>query len=191
MNFVACGPEECMPADDVIEACKPIAEANGCTIKLTTDVKDGVTGADVIYTDVWVSMGEPDEAGPSASLSSPRIALPPRSWLWPTRVPSSCTACPASTTPTPRLRREVRAVRHHRAGGHDEVFESPASKGLRRGREPHAHHQGCHVRHAQVRASSISLGVSCCTPRAALSGKYLASGGGHGTGRSASREKVK
>ena len=49
-----------MPADDVIEACKPIAEANGCTIKLTTDVKDGVTGADVLYTDVWVSMGEPD-----------------------------------------------------------------------------------------------------------------------------------
>lgn len=103
MNFVACGPEECMPADDVIEACKPIAEANGCTIKLTTDVKDGVTGADVIYTDVWVSMGEPTRSGPSASLSSPRIALPPRSWLWPTRVPSSCTACPASTTPTPRL----------------------------------------------------------------------------------------
>lgn len=62
MNFVACGPEECMPADDVIEACKPIAEANGCTIKLTTDVKDGVTGADVIYTDVWVSMGEPKDA---------------------------------------------------------------------------------------------------------------------------------
>ena len=62
MNFVACGPAECMPADDVIEACKPIAEANGCTIKLTTDVKDGVTGADVIYTDVWVSMGEPKEA---------------------------------------------------------------------------------------------------------------------------------
>ena len=62
MNFVACGPEECMPADDVIEACKPIAEANGCTIKLTTDVKDGVTGADVLYTDVWVSMGEPKEA---------------------------------------------------------------------------------------------------------------------------------
>ena len=57
MNFVACGPEECMPADDVIEACKPIAEANGCTIKLTTDVKDGVTGADVIYTDVWVVHG--------------------------------------------------------------------------------------------------------------------------------------
>lgn len=61
LNFVACGPEDCMPTEDVIEACKPIAEDNGCTIKLTSDVKDGVTGADVIYTDVWVSMGEPDE----------------------------------------------------------------------------------------------------------------------------------
>ena len=61
MNFVACGPQECMPADDVIEACKPIAEENGCTIKLTSDVKDACTGAHVIYTDVWVSMGEPDE----------------------------------------------------------------------------------------------------------------------------------
>ena len=61
MNFVACGPENCMPAQDVIDACTPIAEANGCTIKLTSDVKDGCTGADVIYTDVWVSMGEPDE----------------------------------------------------------------------------------------------------------------------------------
>ena len=37
------------------------AQAGRCTIKLTTDVKDGVTGADVIYTDVWVSMGEPIE----------------------------------------------------------------------------------------------------------------------------------
>ena len=61
MNFVACGPKECMPADDVIEACKPIAAANGCTITLTEDVKEACTGAHVIYTDVWVSMGEPDE----------------------------------------------------------------------------------------------------------------------------------
>ena len=61
MNFVACGPEACMPADDVVDACKPIAERNGCTIKLTSDVADACTGAHVIYTDVWVSMGEPDE----------------------------------------------------------------------------------------------------------------------------------
>ena len=61
LNFVACGPASCMPADDVLEACRPIAEANGCTITLTDDVTAGCTGADVIYTDVWVSMGEPDE----------------------------------------------------------------------------------------------------------------------------------
>ena len=60
MNFVACGPKECMPADDVIDACKPIAAENGCTITLTEDPKEACTGAHVIYTDVWVSMGEPD-----------------------------------------------------------------------------------------------------------------------------------
>ena len=61
MNFVACGPESCMPTADVVDACTPIARENGCTIKLTSDVADACTGADVIYTDVWVSMGEPDE----------------------------------------------------------------------------------------------------------------------------------
>ena len=61
MNFVACGPKACWPADDVVNACRPIAKANGCTIKLTDDPVQGVTGAHVVYTDVWVSMGEPDE----------------------------------------------------------------------------------------------------------------------------------
>ena len=61
MNFVACGPKYCMPGDDVVEACKPIAAENGCTILLTDDPKEACTNADVIYTDVWVSMGEPDE----------------------------------------------------------------------------------------------------------------------------------
>ncbi len=61
MNFVACGPKHCMPGNDVVEACKPIAAENGCTILLTDDPKEACTNADVIYTDVWVSMGEPDE----------------------------------------------------------------------------------------------------------------------------------
>ena len=61
LNFVACCPKECMPADDVIEACEPIAAENGCTITLTEDPEAACRGAHVVYTDVWVSMGEPDE----------------------------------------------------------------------------------------------------------------------------------
>ena len=61
MNFVACGPESCLPARDVVEACEPIAAVNGCTITLTTDPVAAVTGAHVVYTDVWVSLGEPAE----------------------------------------------------------------------------------------------------------------------------------
>ena len=61
MNFVACGPKTCMPARDVIDACEPIAAANGATITLTTDPVAACTGADVVYTDVWVSLGEPAE----------------------------------------------------------------------------------------------------------------------------------
>ena len=53
MNFVACGPKE--------KTCEAIAAENGCTVKCTEDVKEAATDADVIYTDVWVSMGEPDE----------------------------------------------------------------------------------------------------------------------------------
>ena len=61
VNFIACGPKECMPADDVLDACKPIAAENGSTITLTQDAEEACKGAHVIYTDVWVSMGEPDE----------------------------------------------------------------------------------------------------------------------------------
>ena len=61
INFVACGPKENMPAAELVETCRPIAEANGCTITLTDDVMAGTKNANVIYTDIWVSMGEPKE----------------------------------------------------------------------------------------------------------------------------------
>lgn len=60
VNFVACGPKEQMPAADLVETCKAIAAENGSTITLTDDVKEGTKGAHVVYTDIWVSMGEPD-----------------------------------------------------------------------------------------------------------------------------------
>ncbi|MEG1458019.1 MAG: ornithine carbamoyltransferase [Acetivibrio sp.] len=61
LNFTACAPKELFPEDSLVEECKKIAAENGCTITLTEDVQKGTKGADVIYTDIWVSMGEPDE----------------------------------------------------------------------------------------------------------------------------------
>ncbi len=61
LNFTACAPKELFPAEDLVAECKEIAKVSGSTITLTEDVTAGTKNADVIYTDVWVSMGEPDE----------------------------------------------------------------------------------------------------------------------------------
>lgn len=61
LNFTACAPKELFPEESLVEECKKIAAENGCTVTLTEDVKAGTNNADVIYTDIWVSMGEPDE----------------------------------------------------------------------------------------------------------------------------------
>ena len=58
INFVACGPKENMPSAELVEKCKAIANENSCTITLTDDVIAATKDADVIYTDIWVSMGE-------------------------------------------------------------------------------------------------------------------------------------
>ncbi len=60
INFTACGPKELMPEEELVKTCREIAKENGCTITLTDDVKEGAKGAHAIYTDIWVSMGEPD-----------------------------------------------------------------------------------------------------------------------------------
>jgi len=61
LNFTACAPKELFPAEELVEECKKIAKVSGASITLTEDVSEGTKNADVIYTDVWVSMGEPDE----------------------------------------------------------------------------------------------------------------------------------
>ena len=61
MHFTACTTKEYFPEESLVAECRKVAEETGATITLTEDVKDGTTGANVIYTDVWVSMGEPDE----------------------------------------------------------------------------------------------------------------------------------
>ena len=60
MHFVACTTKKYFPAEELVEQCQEYAAASGGTITLTEDVAEGTKNADVIYTDVWVSMGEPD-----------------------------------------------------------------------------------------------------------------------------------
>ncbi len=60
LHFVACAPKAYWPDVKLVEKCQAIAAETGATITLTKDT-DGVKGADAVYTDVWVSMGEPVE----------------------------------------------------------------------------------------------------------------------------------
>ena len=60
LNFVACAPKKYFPNADLVAKCQTIAQATGATLSFIEDPAEAVQGADVIYTDVWVSMGEPD-----------------------------------------------------------------------------------------------------------------------------------
>lgn len=61
MHFVACGPKELWPDKELVNKCKEIAKETNGSIEMTEDVMEASKDADVIYTDVWVSMGEPDD----------------------------------------------------------------------------------------------------------------------------------
>ena len=60
MHFVACAPEKYFPNPELVAQCRAIAAETGAVLEFITDPMQAVKGAHVIYTDVWVSMGEPD-----------------------------------------------------------------------------------------------------------------------------------
>ncbi|VBB06480.1 aspartate/ornithine carbamoyltransferase [Lucifera butyrica] len=60
MDFRIVSPEGLFPSDRLVEQCRQLAEGSGAKITITPDIAAGVVNADVLYTDVWVSMGEPD-----------------------------------------------------------------------------------------------------------------------------------
>ncbi|MBQ9031161.1 MAG: ornithine carbamoyltransferase [Parasporobacterium sp.] len=61
MHFVACAPEKYFPDQALVDTCLQIARSTGAVLEFITDPMKATEQADVIYTDVWVSMGEPDE----------------------------------------------------------------------------------------------------------------------------------
>lgn len=61
MHFVACAPKQYFPDAKLIETCQTIAAETGAVLEFITDPMEATKNADVLYTDVWVSMGEPDE----------------------------------------------------------------------------------------------------------------------------------
>ena len=61
LNFTCCAPKDLFPEEDLVKTCMEIAKENECTITLTEDVMEGTKDANILYTDVWVSMGEPME----------------------------------------------------------------------------------------------------------------------------------
>ena len=60
LNLTLCAPEKYFPSAELLEECKKWQKESGGSITLETDVKKATAGADILYTDVWVSMGEPD-----------------------------------------------------------------------------------------------------------------------------------
>ena len=147
LDFVACGPQEQMPKAELVEQCKEIAAENGGSVTLTEDVDAAATGAHVIYTDIWVHgrarrhLGVPHQA--------PRALPRDQGRHGQGRRRRHLHALPALL---PRhedhhRRRHRREVRRVRDGGLRRGLRVRAVQGFRRGREPHAHHQGRHVRH--------------------------------------------
>ena len=70
VNFTICAPNELWPTNELVELCKGYAKESGSTITITNSTED-VVGADVLYTDVWCSMGEEDKAAERIKLLTP------------------------------------------------------------------------------------------------------------------------
>ena len=61
LHYCACGPKELMPAAELVEKCRAVAAETGAVLEFTDDPAQGAKDCDILYTDIWLSMGEPAE----------------------------------------------------------------------------------------------------------------------------------
>ncbi len=158
----------CGPTRTSSRTPRAIAEVTGARITLTEDLAEGVGGVDFVYTDVWVSMGEPKEVWDEriAQLQPYQVnADVLRATGNPDVKFMHCLPAFHDRDTDGRRRRSAEQTGMTALEVTDEVFESAALDRLRPGREPDAHDQGRHGRHARAerlsrrgRASSIALG---------------------------------
>ncbi len=128
LHFVACAPEKYFPDPALIAECEKIAKETGATLTFESDPKRAVAGADVIYTDVWVSMGEPMEVWEERirELSPYQVNAQLMAAATPDTVFMHC--LPAYHDLGTAVGREMGAKFNRTAMEvTDEVFESPAS----------------------------------------------------------------
>ena len=99
-----CAPEALWPDKDVQDVARERAEESGGRITLTADPQEALPGADFVHTDVWVSMGEPDDVWKTRveELLPYQVNAARARAHRQCRAPGSCTACPPSTTRTRR-----------------------------------------------------------------------------------------
>jgi ornithine carbamoyltransferase len=129
MHFVACAPEKYFPDAALIAECQAIAMETGATLEFQTDPAKAVQGADVVYTDVWVSMGEPDEvwAERIAQLTPYRVTSEVMAMANPGAIFLHCLPSFHDTNTTIGAEKcEQFGITEQEVT--DEVFESPASK---------------------------------------------------------------
>ena len=119
MDVRLCAPKVCWPHTNIQQEAQRIASTTGARIMITEDIDSAVAGVDFVYTDVWVSMGEPEEKwAERIKLLLPyqvNTALMEKPAI---RGRTSCTACRPSTTPRRRLVRRFSKIRYRCHGSH-------------------------------------------------------------------------
>ncbi|EHF01717.1 ornithine carbamoyltransferase, catabolic [Olsenella sp. oral taxon 809 str. F0356] len=129
INFCACGPKERMPEDELVATCREIAAQNHCEVVLTEDPHEGAKDCDVLYTDIWVSMGESyDLFGERIKLLSPyRVTKELMAEAKPTAIFEHCLPSfhDTNTTHGKEVAEEFGITEMEVT---DEVFEGPQSR---------------------------------------------------------------